>query len=177
MNLKKAIKAAKKGNRNAQRLLYDQFKISLFSICLRYSRDHSEAEDILQEGFINIFKDLHQFTEQGNIEGWMRRVMVNTALRYLRKWKRDWQHSTTQDYKETFHSQEIVFQKLGMEELTRFIQQLPEGYKVVFNLFVVEGYSHKEIAELMGISINTSKTQLFKAKATLRKHLEKQLLK
>jgi len=176
MNLKKAIKAAKKGNPTAQRYLYEAYKISLFTICLRYSRDKLEAEDILQEGFINIFKDLHQFTEKGNIEGWMKRVMVNTALRYLRKWKKDWQHEDPQDYEEAFHSQEIVFQRLGMEELTKLIQRLPNGYKIVFNLYVIEGYNHKEIATLLGISENTSKTQLFKAKAALRKQLEQQLL-
>ena len=98
MNLQKAIQAAKKGEPTAQKYLYNQYKISLFSICLRYGRDRLESEDILQEGFINIFKDLHQFTEKGNLEGWMKRVMVNTALRYLRKWKKDWQHEDSQDY-------------------------------------------------------------------------------
>lgn len=176
MNLKKAIKKAKKGDQVAQRFLYDRFKMALYNISLRYGRDHSEAKDILQEGFINIFKDLHQFADKGNLEGWMRRVMVNTALRYLRKWKKDWQHEDSQEYEEAFHSQEVVFQKLGMEELTRLIQRLPVGYKIVFNLFVIEGYSHKEIANLLGVSTNTTKTQLFKAKAALRKQLEKELL-
>ncbi len=176
MELKKAIKAAKKGESNAQRYLYEQYKVSLFAICLRYSRDRSEAEDILQEGFINIFKDLHQYTGEGNIEGWMRRVMVNTALRYLRKWKKDWQHEDSKAHEESFQSQEVVFHQLGLEELTRMIQRLPSGYKVVFNLYVIEGYSHKEIADLLGVSVNTSKSQLFKAKAALRKQLEQQLL-
>jgi len=176
MNLEKAIKAAKKGNTTAQKYLYEQYKVSLFTICLRYSRDRSEAEDILQEGFINIFKDFHQYTGEGNLGGWMRRVVVNTALRYLRKWKKDWQHEDSQGYEDTFHSQEVIFQKLGLEELTRLIQRLPNGYKIVFNLYVIEGYSHREIAGLLGISENTSKTQLFKAKAALRKQLEQQLL-
>lgn len=176
MNLKKAIRAAKKGNPTAQRFLYDQYKVSLFGICLRYGRDRSEAEDIMQEGFINIFKDLHQYTSKGNLEGWMKRVMVNTALRYLRKWKKDWQHEDSQDYQDAFQSDEVIFNRLGMEELTRMIQRLPDGYKVVFNLYVIEGYSHKEIANLLGVSENTSKTQLFKAKAALRKQLEQQLL-
>jgi len=176
MNLKKAIAAAKNGSPNGQKYLYEKYKIYLFGICLRYSRDRSEAEDIFQEGFINIFKDLHQYNSAGNLEGWMRRVMVNTALRYIRKWKKDWQHEDSQGYEDAFQSEEVVFQKLGMEELTRLIQRLPDGYKVVFNLFVVEGYSHKEIANLLGVSENTSKTQLFKAKAALRKQLEQQLL-
>ena len=176
MDINKAIKAAKKGRTEAQRFLYEQYKIPLFTVCLRYSRDRSEAEDILQEGFIKIFKDLHQYSGKGDIGGWMRKVMVNTALEYLRKWKKDWQHDDPQNHLEIIHHTENVFQKLGLEELIRLIQQLPEGYKVVFNLYVIEGYSHKEIASLLGISTNTSKTQLFKAKAALRKKLEHQLL-
>jgi RNA polymerase sigma-70 factor (ECF subfamily) len=176
MNLEKIIKAAKRGNPKAQRYLYEQYKVGLFTVCLRYSRDRLEAEDILHEGFIKIFKDLHQYTGKGSIEAWMRKVMVNTALQYLRKWKRDWQHVDSFEYEDAIQSQEVVFQKLGLEELTRMIQQLPDGYKIVFNLYVIEGYSHREIAELLGISENTSKTQLFKAKATLRKQLEKRLL-
>ena len=176
MSLEKTIKAAKKGNPTAQRYLYEQYKVAMFTVCLRYSRDRSEAEDILQEGFLTIFKDLHQYTGKGKIGGWMRKVMVNTALQYLRKWKKDWRHLDSQDYQDAFQSSDNVFHKLGLQELTRMIQQLPDGYKVVFNLFVIEGYSHKEIAELLGISENTSKTQLFKAKAALRKQLEQQLL-
>ena len=176
MNLQKAIQAAKKGEPTAQKYLYNHYKISLFSICLRYGRDRLESEDILQEGFINIFKDLHQFTEKGNLEGWMKRVMVNTALRYIRKWKKDWNHLDSNDFESVFQAEADVFHKLGLEELTRMIQQLPKGYRIVFNLYVIEGYSHKEIAEILGVSTNTTKTQLFKAKAALRKQLEQQLL-
>ncbi len=171
MDLDKAIIAAKEGNSVAQRYLYEQYKIPLFTVCLRYSRDKSEAEDILQEGFIKIFKDLDQYAGKGAIGAWMRKVMVNTALQYIRKWKKDWKHADTHDYQEAFQTSEIAFQNLGLEELTRLIQQLPNGYKVVFNLYVIEGYSHKEIGELLGISESTSKTQLFKAKATLKKKL------
>jgi len=171
MDLDKAIIAAKKGNPVAQRYLYEQYKRPLFTVCLRYSRDRSEAEDILQEGFIKIFKDFNQYAGKGPIGAWMRKVMVNTALMYIRKWKKDWNHADSQDYKEAFQTSEIAFQNLGLEELTRLIQKLPNGYKVVFNLYVIEGYSHKEIGELLGISESTSKTQLFKAKASLKKQL------
>ncbi len=171
MNLDNAIIAAKKGNPVAQRYLYEQYKIPLFTVCLRYSRDRSEAEDILQEGFIKIFKDLNQYEGKGAIGAWMRKVMVNTALQYIRKWKKDWKHVDSQDYKEAFQTSEIAFQNLGLEEITHMIQQLPNGYKVVFNLYVVEGYSHKEIGVLLGINENTSKSQLFKAKAALKKQI------
>ncbi|MEM1120628.1 MAG: RNA polymerase sigma factor [Bacteroidota bacterium] len=171
MELDQAIQAAKKGNPVAQRYLYDQYKIPLFTLCLRYSRDRSEAEDMLQEGFIKIFKDLNQYAGKGAVGAWMRKVMINTALQYLRKWKKDWKHEDSQDYQNAFQHDAQVFQQLGLEELTKLIQRLPQGYKIVFNLYVIEGYSHKEIAELMGISESTSKTQLFKAKAALRKQI------
>ncbi len=176
METNKAVQLAQDGDLNAQRHLYEQYKVALFSVCLRYGRDHSEAEDILQEGFIHIFKDLHQYQGKGSLLGWMRKVLVNNALQYLRKWKRDWNHIDISDYQDTFSTSGDIFQKLGLEELTHLIQKLPVGYRLVFNLYVIEGYAHKEIAEMLNISVNTSKTQLFKAKALLRKQLETQLL-
>ena len=176
MELNKAISLAKKGNTLAQRHLYEQYKVRLFRVCLRYGRDRSDAKDILQEGFIQIFKNIHQFKGEGDIGSWMRQVIVYTALQYLRKWKKDWNHLDSNDFEAVFQKEADVFHTLGLEELTRMIQQLPKGYRIVFNLYVIEGYSHKEIAEMLGVSTNTTKTQLFKAKAALRKHLEQQLL-
>jgi len=131
---------------------------------------------MLQEGFIKIFKDLRQFSGKGSIGGWMRRVMVTTALQYLRKWKKDWKHEDAADYQESISTSETILPQLGLQELTKLIRALPNGYKVVFNLYVIEGYSHKEIGALLGISENTSKTQLFKAKAALKKQLVAQML-
>ena len=168
MNSEQAVKAAKKGDLSAQRYLYEQYKVSLFTVCLRYSRDRSEAKDILQEGFLSIFKDLHQYKEKGDIGKWMRKVVVNTALQYLRKWKKDWAHVDCQDYEQTLFQKEQVYNKLGEEELMKMIQQLPQGYRVVFNLYVIEGYNHHEIADLLGINESTSRSQLYKAKAVLR---------
>lgn len=176
MNLDKTIQQAKKGQRAAQRALYEQYKVALFGICLRYARDQSEANDILQEGFIKIFRDLKQFKE-GSLLAWMRKVMVNAALQYLRKWKKDWQHLNSGDFTEVLEAAEQTFAQLGLEELTLLIQRLPDGYRMVFNLYVIEGYSHKEISTLLGVSVSTSKSQLHKAKAALRKQLEAQLLK
>ena len=176
MELNKAISLAKKGNPLAQRQLYEQYKVRLFRVCLRYGRDRSDAKDMLQEGFIQVFKNIHQFKGEGDIGSWMRQVMVYTALQYLRKWKKDWDHLDSNDFESVFQTEADVFHKLGLEELTRMIQQLPKGYRIVFNLFVIEGYSHKEIAEMLGVSTNTTKSQLSKAKAALRKQLEQQLL-
>ena len=176
MELAEVIILAKKGNPIAQKHLYEAYKVPLFIVCLRYGRDRSEAEDILQEGFIKIFKHLYQYTGNGDIGGWLRKVMVNTALEYIRKWKKDWHHLDAEGYQNTLETEETIFHKLGLQELTRLIQKLPNGYRIVFNLFVIEGYSHKEIAELLGISENTSKTQLFKAKAALRQQVNKLII-
>ncbi|MEM9820048.1 MAG: RNA polymerase sigma factor [Bacteroidota bacterium] len=176
MDQTKIISATIKGDKNAQRHLYEQYKVAMFSICLRYARDRSEAEDILQEGFIKIFRDLKQFDGRGSLGGWMRRVMVNAALQYLRKWKREFLHVNVEDNSAHLEAPAVVYSKLGAEELTRLIQRLPLGYRTIFNLYVIEGYPHKEIAEKLGISENTSKTQLRKAKASLRTMLEKQIL-
>ncbi len=176
MDQSEIIASSIKGDQKAQRYLYEKYKVSMFIICQRYARDRSEAEDILQEGFIKIFRDLKQYSGKGALGGWMRRVMVNAALQYLRKWKREFLFTNVEDSQSILHAPETVHSKLGAEELTLLIQRLPLGYRTIFNLYVVEGYPHKEIAEKLGISENTSKTQLRKAKASLRTMLEKQIL-
>ena len=148
----------------------------LFRVCLRYARDKSEAEDILQDGFLKIFKDLKQYSGKGALGGWMRKVMVNTALQYLRKWKDSFSAVDIDTMTEDFSTPEDAYAKLGLKELTMMIQQLPVGYRTVFNLYVIEGFAHKEIATMLEIKENTSKSQLSKAKAMLRSMLEKQLM-
>jgi len=168
----KLIKGSLRGDEKMQRALYEKYKVQMFRICLRYAIDRSEAEDILQDGFIKIYTDLHQYSFKGPLGGWMRRVMVNAALQHIRKNKRRLQ---TAEIKEAIHKytqDHTVYDNLNAQELTNMIQKLPEGYRVVFNLYVVEGYSHKEIAQMLKISESTSKTQLFKAKKALRKMLE-----
>lgn len=157
----------------AQRALYEQHKVMLFRVCLRYAKDRLEAEDMLQDGFIKIFQDLKQYQGKGALGAWMRKVVVNTALQHLRKNKRLQAEVELDQIADTHHTGEDVFARLGAEALTRLVQQLPDGYRVVFNMYVVEGYAHKEIAEKLGFTTNTSKSQLSKAKATLRKMLEK----
>lgn len=177
MEVEKIVQRCIQGDEKSQRLLYEQFKHPLFTVCLRYGRDRSEAEDMFQEGFIRIFKDLHQFKGNGPIGAWMRKVMVHSALQYIRKWKRGFSHlEFDEEYMEELSVPETAYAQLGVKELTDLIQRLPIGYRTVFNLFVIEGYSHREISEQLGISENTSKTQLFKAKAALRAALEKLIL-
>lgn len=141
-------------------------------LCLRYGRDKAEAEDMLQEGFMVIFKDIGQYTGKGNFEGWLRRVMVNSALRYLRKWKSPFMY--VEEHIEVADSSgELQYDsKLGMKRLTKMIQDLPVGYRTVFNLYAIDGYTHKEIASYLNISEGTSKSQLAKARKMLRAKVE-----
>jgi RNA polymerase sigma factor (sigma-70 family) len=142
-------------------------------ICLRYAHNKMEAEDMLQEGLISVFKELKQYDpKKASFSAWSNKVMVNAALQHLRKWKKMNFSDDIEDYKNNFSYDEEVFTKLGVKEITTMVQKLPEGYRIVFNLYVMEGYKHKEIAEMLSISESTSKTQLLKAKKMLRNQLE-----
>ncbi len=141
----------------------------MFMVCLRYAPNRAEAEDFLQDGFMQVFRDLHQFDpEKGSLPAWMRKVMVNTALQHLRKKKLafvDYDVSVIEN--KALYDEDII-SMLSAKEIVQLIQQLPEGYKVVFNLFMIEGYSHQEIAGMLGISENTSKSQLRKGRLALQ---------
>ncbi len=161
------------GNRQAERTLYEKYKRSWFRLCLRYGKNSTEAEDILQEGLILIFRDLKQFdANRGVFASWSNRVLVNAALRYLKK--HQWQQSfaNLDEANDETSFSETILQKITAKELTEVIQGLPMGYRVVFNMYAIEGYSHKEIAKALNISVSTSKSQLFKARKALRKQLE-----
>lgn len=145
-------------------------------ICLRYAHNKDEAQDMLQEGLINVFNNLKQYdASKASFAVWSNKVLVNAALQQLRKWKKLNFDDEISDYENKLSNNEDVFAQIGAKELTKMVQSLPEGYRVVFNLYVVEGYMHREIAEILSISENTSKTQLLKAKKMLRNQLEKVL--
>lgn len=145
-------------------------------ICLRYGKNKNEAEDMLQEGLVSIFKYLNQYNaKKAKFSSWSNKIMVNAALQYLRKWKKFDFTQNIDEYEEQVVYQENVFDALGAKELTLIIQKLPDGYRIVFNMYVIEGFKHKEIAEKLNISENTSKSQLLKAKKMLRSQLEKVL--
>ena len=132
----------------------------------------SESEDVLQEGFIKLFKSLHQYTFQGSFEGWIRRIMVNTALTKMNRMSFKSEVDLIENYHDTFDFRDII-DTISAKEIRNMIAELPEGYRVVFNLYVVEGYSHKEIAETLGITENTSRSQLLKARLALQNKLKK----
>ncbi len=162
-----------RGNPKAQRLLFDRFSGKMMTVCLRYTKDLHEAEDVLQEGFVKIFNKLPDFKMEGSLEGWIRRIFVNTALDALRKAKKFQGDASLDDVDFRMTNSELASDEIHAEDLMKIIQALPEGYKVVFNLFAIEGYSHKEIADLLDISENTSKSQYSRARAYLKTKLER----
>lgn len=162
------VKQALKGVRSAQEKLYKQFSGKMFAVCLRYFSDRMEAEDVLQEGFIKVFTHLEQYSGTGSLEGWIRRVIVNTALEKLRK-KSFLYPLSDSEHEVAENSSNHAFSNLESMELLKLVRSLPQGYRVVFNLYAIEGYSHAEIAGMLGISEGTSKSQLARARGTLQK--------
>ena len=166
------IKGCVNDNTTCQRVLFDKYAGKFMSICLRYANDTMEAEDMLQEGFIRIFKHINQFKFEGSFEGWMRRIVVNVALKHLQK-KRLHFSEIKDDNNNDPQLPSYAYSSLGQEELMKLINQLPNGYRIVFNLNVIEGYTHDEIAGMLKIQASTSRSQLVKA----RKILQSQILK
>ena len=157
----------------AQRQLYERYKSQMYRLCLRYAGNSAEAEDMLQEGFIRVFMYLPQFRGDGALGGWIRQVVLRTALQQLRKRIKQGTLVSEEQIPDTSVPPTFPEEDWTARHIVQLLQQLPEGYRTVFNLFVMEELSHKEIAEILGISESTSKTQLFKAKAYLRQRLEK----
>jgi RNA polymerase sigma-70 factor (ECF subfamily) len=142
-------------------------------ICLRYAKNKSEAEDILLMGFTRIFQKIDSYSASGSFEGWLRRIVINVAIDNFRKNKKNYYFETIEDT--TFNSEyaDYIPDSFAMEDILKTVQSLPNGYRIVFNLFAIEGYSHKEIAELLGFSESTSKTQYLKARKKLQTMLAK----
>jgi RNA polymerase sigma factor (sigma-70 family) len=161
------------GNPRAQRFLFDKFARKMFSVCLRYAKNEEQAEDVLQDGFVKVFGKLKDFKSEGSLEGWIRRIMVNTALDQIRKNNKQLGDTNIDDIGYKIELNDFIVEKMMAEDLIKMVQAMPDGYKVVFNLFAIEGYSHGEIAETLGISENTSKSQYSRARAYLRERLEK----
>src|SRR5690554_3645763 len=163
MDEKKLIQACIKEDKSAQKALYDLFSAKMYFVCLRYARHEAEAQDILQDAFIKVFDKLDSYRFSGSFEGWVRRIMVNTALNYCRKSTYKYENIGIEDYQDKVVNSKAI-SRLSEQELLALIQQLPDGYRMVFNLYIIEGYSHKEIAEMLSISENTSRSQLAKAR-------------
>lgn len=167
------IRKCIKEDRKAQSDLYKIYAPKMYGVCLRYSRDETEAEDNLQEGFIKVFTRIGQFGFKGSFEGWIRRIMVNTALEKYRK-KNPLQLVEDLVIYEGTTMVEDTISSISAKDLLSMIQQLPPRYQMVFNLYVIEGYSHQEIGNLMNISEGTSKSNLSRAKIILQKKIIKE---
>ena len=169
--LNNIINGCLKGDRKCQELLYNMFSARMFGLCLQYADNHDDASDILQEGFIKVFRKLDQFGGKGSFEGWVRRIMINTALERYRSQVRLYPLTDNTVKKENL-VQEEVFDRLSASDLIRLVQDLPPRYRMVFNLYAIEGYSHKEIGEMMGITVGTSKSNLSRARDILQQKVK-----
>lgn len=154
----------------AQKQLFDSFSRKMMGVCLRYTKDVEEAQDVLQIGFVKVFEKLHLFNNEGSLEGWIRKVLVNTALDQIRKNKKfdDNVDLSKVDYNMASENENVLDQ-LSANDLLKIIQAMPTGFRTVFNLYAIEGYSHQEIADQLNISINTSKSQYSRARVYLQK--------
>ena len=171
------IEGCIRGDRKMQRELYERFAPKMYGVCLRYASNAEEAEDILQEGFIKVFRKITSYRGEGSFEGWIRRIFVNTAIEYYRK--KTYLQPITEHEENTVEGKYLsVLDNLAEKDIIKLVQQLSPGYRTVFNMYVVEGYTHKQIADLLGISEGTSKSQLSRAKQILqdmvRTYIDKQ---
>ncbi len=166
------IKACIKKDPKAEKLLWERFAPKLFGVCLRHCRTQTEAEEVLQESFIKIFDKLHQFQFEGSFEGWLKRITVHTALTHLRLTQKFTLESDASLLENDILERFEPIEQLAFKDLLQTIQQLPENYKVVLNLFCIDGYSHQEIAQQLGISEANSRVYLYRAKQLLIQKLQ-----
>lgn len=170
--LNNIIKGCQKRNSRAQKELYEMFKSSMFGICLRYAGDYNDAQDILQDGFLKVFEKVHQFQFKGSFNGWIRKIMVNTALEKFRtKYQIININDSIKEVDRKVNSDAST--ELNVKELYKIIQELSPKYRMVFNLYAIEGYSHKEISRMLNISEGTSKSNLSRARVILQEKIKK----
>ncbi|MFQ3579816.1 MAG: sigma-70 family RNA polymerase sigma factor [Bacteroidales bacterium] len=172
LNDNEIIEGCLKNDRKMQKALYDKYASVMYAICLRYAKREEEAMDILQEGFIKVYRHIDQFSGLHSFEGWMKRIFINTSITYYKQnlkfyYQQDITNINEPD-ENTFNAYEQEFTR---EELLSIIQELSDGYKLVFNMYAIEGYKHKEIAEMLGIDIATSKSQYHRAKKIIQSKL------
>jgi RNA polymerase sigma-70 factor (ECF subfamily) len=177
-DVKKLVKQCIKEDRKSQKFLYEHFHGKMLAVCMRYATDYSEAQDILHEGFIKVFVKLKSFKNEGSFEGWIRRIVVNYAIDYIRTKKKLIFDTEDNSIINNIKDDDLLINeedssKIKAELIIELIQELTPAYKTVFNLYILEDYSHKQIAEALGISEGTSKSNLAKAKIKLRELFEK----
>lgn len=164
---KSLIKKASNNNREAQKQLFEQHSPKMLGVCRQYVKDLHHAEDLMLQGFLKVFTNLQKFKHEGSFEGWIRRIMINTCISYLRK--KNVINLSDEEYVFNDAATESL-ENTAVEDIQNLIDQLPEGYKMVFNLYAIEGFKHSEIAAKLGVSESTSKSQLFKARKLLQEN-------
>jgi RNA polymerase sigma factor (sigma-70 family) len=169
LDLNQLINDCKKDNRKAQEQLYRIYSAKLFAVCLKYSRNYAEAQDNLQDGFLLIFQKIEQFSFKGSFEGWLKRVMINHILQQYRN--QTFLSLVNEDIVEDVEI-EMEEDHISMDYLLKIIQELPDRYRLVFNLYIIDGYSHSEIGEMLKINIGTSKSNLARARIILKEKIE-----
>ncbi len=172
------VQGALRGDARCEEALYRRYSVPMFRVCLRYAANREEAQDILQEGFMRVFADLPDYRGEGRLEGWIRRVVIRAALRWLRNRRafEQLQHSNEfADQTPEVPADEPTWSD-DMRLVTQLLQQLPPGYRTVLNLHVIEGHTHEEIAGFLGINVGTSRSQLSKARAMLKKMMKHELI-
>src|ERR1700761_6324359 len=172
-NINELIKLCKDGQRKGQELLYKQFAAKMLAVCARYATDRMEAEDMLQNGFIRVFQKIGDYRNEGSFEGWVRRIMVHSSIEYYRKHHKMMQVVEMEEAGNEAAVNASATANLAAKDLLGLIQQLPPGYRIVFNLYAIEGYSHKEIAAIVGITEGASKSQLSRARGVLKEQVIK----
>ncbi|MBN1951086.1 MAG: sigma-70 family RNA polymerase sigma factor [Bacteroidales bacterium] len=173
-NLEEVIEGCIKNKRKAQVSLYNQYAPMLLAVCARYVDDKSEAEDILQEAFFKILKSIREYQGKGHFENWMRKIVVNTAITHFHREKKHYYHEELETLQEVEVQESLTPEKaIEAAELHELIARMPEGYRIIFNMYAIEGYKHREIAEKLGIEESTSKTQYLRAKNWIIKEMKK----
>jgi len=161
-------------DRKMQKELYDKYSPVLYAICLRYARNRDDAKDILQDGFVRIFLNINQFSRQHSFEGWMKRIMINTSItHYKQNSKYYYQQDISEVEQTTVLTEHFDSDEFTREELMNVLQSISDGYRMVFNLYVLEGFKHREIADTLGIDVATSKSQFHRAKKIIQEKLKK----
>lgn len=167
----KIIEGCISGKRRAQNQLYQKYASGMLGVCLRYSKNLAEAEDILQDGFIKVYKNIKNFRKEGSFEGWIRRIIINSAITHINKNKISFNEIDEEKMEYPDETETESYSPVDQEVLLNLIQKMPEGYRMVMNLYVFEGFTHKEISNVLNISENTSKSQLSKARKYLKNKL------
>ncbi|MFL5762316.1 MAG: RNA polymerase sigma factor [Bacteroidia bacterium] len=166
------IEGCKANKRDLQKALYQRYAAKMFSVCLRYTKNREEAEDVLQDAFVKVFTRIDQYSGSGAFEGWIRRIMVNTALEALRSKRIDYSSKEIETVADDEAVDPEALTRIAMQDLMQHIRGLPAGCQVVFNLYVIEGYNHREIAEMLNVTAGTSKSQLARARNLLQEKLK-----